>query len=271
VFATSFAPDLDACIALYYRTEEPAHQLQQAERFYQGVVAWCNRIRRPPTHLSFDWGGSEGKLGPFGKGNERLCRLGFRDLENFALAVCPRGARSILDADIDCGWFSDNATVVVRSTITNFTDPRFLECLGMSIATLRPEYGIGYYRLRRLGSNLYATGGRLDMGGPPEESEEELHLLREWADQGLEPAIWRRGILRDIYPWNILTPLQIDSAIGKTTVREWILQDSSRGSLRELANDVWLWEVPQSSAERVRDTLDRAGLLFHPNPSNTEE
>src|SRR5436309_3236870 len=72
-----------------------------------------------------------------------------------------------------------------------------------SVAALRPEYGIGYYRRRSLGSGLYATGLGLDSGGPPEESADEIHHCHQWGLDAMPRAVWRQGILRDVYPWNL--------------------------------------------------------------------
>jgi hypothetical protein len=264
MFATEFDPHLDACVGFYGLDSDR----EKARAYYDGTVSLCARL-----HLTLNTLGI-GRAGPrsvryksFREGDRRLKREGFQSVSDFTLAVCPsHDWAKLLDADLKCDWTIEGwALLITRSMLTNLNEPRFRDWLRASVVGLRPEYGIGYYRSRRLGSALYVIGGGFTFTGePPEESREAIRRCKAWSRHGLRKAIWRQGILRDVYPLHILTQPQLERPVGRVPLREWIRQEPARGSLSELVEGWWLWEVPNDSAPQVRQALMAAGALFQP-------
>jgi hypothetical protein len=270
VFTTEHYRGLDACVAFYGLDSNH----QRAQAFYDGALALCNRVNLSPTKLWVNRSGHKGEYTSFRLADLDLKEQGFESLEGFTLAVCPEGATAVmLEADLECDWAAEGwGLLVARSLLVNLDDFPLRDWLRESVSTLRPEYGIGYYRRRRLGSGLYAIGMGLSYPGePPEESVAEIRRRKAWGDHGMDEAVWRQGILRDVYPWHILTKPQLDRAIGSVPLRDWIQQDHSRGTLTELVEGWWLWELPSESAEPVRHALLEAGVLYQPPPEEPDE
>jgi hypothetical protein len=271
MFAIEFDPSRDACVGFYGLDTDH----DKARSYYEATVALCARLNLPLNTLGI------GRAGPgserytsFRVGDRRLKREGLQSVTDLTLAVCrSRDWARLLDADLQCDWTARGwALLIVRSVLTNLNEPRFRDWLRESVVALRPEYGIGYYRPRRLASAMYVIGMGWELvGQPPEESPEEMRRCGEWWDHGMRKTIWRQGILRDVYPLHILTKPQLDRLVGTIPLHEWIRQVPARGSLTELVEGWWLWDVPNDSAAQVRQALDKAGVLFQPPPEEPDE
>jgi hypothetical protein len=270
VFKPKSRAGLDACVGFYGLDGNR----DRARAFYEATLVLLNRLNEPPTTLVVRRGGRSNRATSFRVGDRRFKQEGFEPVNAFTLAVCPGDASALmLDADIECEWTEEGwALLVARSVLADFDNPSLREWLRASVAALRPEYGIGYYRPRRLASALYVIGmGFSFTGEPPQESREEIRRRKRWGSDGMEDAVWRQGILRDVYPLHILTKPQLDRPVGVLPLRDWIMQESARGSLTELVKGWWLWEVPNEGAEPVRQALQDAGALFQPPPEEPDD
>ena len=79
---------------------------------------------------------------------------------------------------------------------------------------------------------------------------------------GMAYEVYNRGQLRDVYPWNFLTSLQLNATIGGIRLREWIGELKLRGTLTELTREVTLWEVGAEQIPLIRVALDELGVIF---------
>ena len=122
---------------------------------------------------------------------------------------------------------------------------------------LRPEYGIGYNRLRREGPEWFAVGICHSQGVDDAvskvsgEAYEERLVISRWGD-AMDERLWRKGILRDVYPWNFLTRPQLSTRVGAEPLRRRVRQDARRGTLKEISGPIVLWEVRQTEIPQVR-------------------
>lgn len=79
-----------------------------------------------------------------------------------------------------------------------------------------------------------------------------------------KPAPFRHleGLLRDIYPINILTTPHLQREISGQKLRDWIENGAGRGYLQKIADHVSVWVLPPRNLPTVRNALARAGLLI---------
>ncbi|MBR8183477.1 hypothetical protein [Burkholderia ambifaria] len=75
-------------------------------------------------------------------------------------------------------------------------------------------------------------------------------------------ASYERAKLRMIYPLNVLNEGHLGIRIYDLSLREWIMSDSSRGSLKSLPNNMWLWTVNEINLAEVNNACGEAGILI---------
>src|SRR5262249_34024626 len=94
------------------------------------------------------------------------------------------------------------------------------------------------------------------------ENDDEAGRIAEWSLTGMPDQVYRKGILRDVYRWNFLTPPQLKRRIGKTTLERWTRADARRGTLGAFEGNMVLWEVNKRSIPGVRKALRQAGAIL---------
>jgi hypothetical protein len=75
-------------------------------------------------------------------------------------------------------------------------------------------------------------------------------------------ASYERVKLRMIYPLNVLNEEHLGIRINDLSLREWIISDSSRGSLKSIPNDMWLWAVNEMNLAEINNACGEAGILI---------
>ena len=107
---------------------------------------------------------------------------------------------------------------------------------------------------------MYATGISQGLGHTGDEYLEALDISF-WVD-AKNLQIWRQGLLRDIYPWNFVTPAHLERTIDGVTLEQWIGQKPDRGQLSVVESGVVLWKVPDVNLPEIRLALQRSGAIF---------
>ncbi len=129
------------------------------------------------------------------------------------------------------------------------------------LTRIRPGYGIGFFRRRGLGPSLYGVGlsyGQHAYSGP--EYEEGVAITR-WLSGGFSDAVFNNGLLRDVYPYNLLTDRQLERDIDGRSLRAWIRAGRTRGRLHECREGYTLWTVDPGRVEALRQQLIPSGAL----------
>jgi hypothetical protein len=125
-----------------------------------------------------------------------------------------------------------------------------------------------------LGPTLFAYDISYNAGTETEDYLREQKEMELWRDERTDLIVQKKlapfrhltGMLRDIYPMNVLTrPHHQRDMLGQP-LADWIAGDAHRGSLREVADQVWTWVVPEDDIPNVRDALQAAGLLISRPP-----
>jgi hypothetical protein len=255
-------------VIAFYGLNPKAHGLRDV---YESVLRWSDSVGDPPNRLGVHGLGFGGKMRDFSRTDSKLRKAGFESIESFDLesvSAAPEsssvaGTRGAADAAWEASVsLTFNYGYLACSTKVAKLDSSMRSIAESFIKHLRPSYGIGYYRERRLGPGYYAIGLAygLDTAGP--EYEEGLNIGR-WGDIACMKQLYREGLLRDIYPWNFLTEPHVRRRIGGQPLRSWIRSHPNRGRLQELDHNAALWTVSKSERTSVRRALWKAGLIFN--------
>lgn len=119
---------------------------------------------------------------------------------------------------------------------------------------LQLTYGIGYQRDFDLGPDLYAYGLVTGLEYGPEDMAEGDRIAA-WMHEQMDRNRHLTGLLRDVYPINVLSRPHVERPIAGQAFGQWIETAPDRGRLEPLANDAWLWTVPEERLLPVRTEI----------------
>jgi hypothetical protein len=241
----------------------------RAEACYRHLVEWFDSLGCHPDRSEVSGDGFSENVGVFDRFDNRLKRSGFEGVRGFSLyRLVPGGDIPGYDWSVNAEVYQQESYCIIgaRSSIAPIPGDSMLSIGRTLIRDLSPVYGIGFRREMSLGPSLYAMGGC--MGLQPWGAEKpEGDRIERWRTFGIEQRVYETGLLRDVYPWNLLTHLQLNQQIDGIPLGQWIEQDQNCGSLSVLVNNIWLWEVPEAQMRRVRLALGKAGIVFDARPT----
>lgn len=204
-------------------------------------------------------------IGTFKRGNAQLAQGAFAGVESLFLFCLEEGATVPVEhwkaeAGITptCCYLTAGGEITKGRGLDSFMDVmiQLVDCGD-------PAYGIGYDRPRYLGPQYYAIG--LNYGlRPTGPDRDEAWRIDAWGKTGLRENVYRKGLLRDVYEWNLLTAYQLSAPIAGRSLAEWLRSAAGRGQLVPMPRDAVLWQLDQGEIPGVREELARAGLLFNP-------
>src|SRR5262249_46565870 len=133
---------------------------------------------------------------------------------------------------------------------------------------------------------LYALGKvprMLQMFQPPEDEEDEededeplrdvfeevrrdpdesLEQIVQWGKMAMPKELYRKGLIRDIYPWNFLNKAQRSAPVEGATLEEWINADRSRGKIGPAPCDLSVWGIEPNRIDEIRPVLKQNKVIF---------
>ena len=112
------------------------------------------------------------------------------------------------------------------------------------------EYGFSYSFKLGTSPFSYAMGADNDLKNVMNISR-DIIKLKKWLK--VFPNI-KNGAIRDIYIDNFLNENALNRTINDISLKQWIMQSSSRGSLK-YCGKLYHWTLPATSIEFVRDEL----------------
>jgi len=257
----------DDCSALAFYGIRPSPKA--AEDFYHAMVEWFDRLGHPPDKGGVTAPGFGTQLGSFQRLNAKLAKKGFRKVTGVTLVATTPGAEYWeSDCYASACYMGDDdeltAYIVARSSVATLSATSLLPVAREVAQLLKPVYGIGYTRSHRLDAGFYAIGLNFDPGDLTAEELEEQEWIGTWGETLFEDQVYRKGILRDVYPWNFLTRSHLKKKVEGVPLEQWIRQNTRRGRLSEFGRGMHLWEVAEKHISAVRQTLLRAGLILEP-------
>jgi hypothetical protein len=133
-------------------------------------------------------------------------------------------------------------------------------------------YGHAFLRPISLGPVMYAYDLMYSVGveGANDVRRAEERQVNLWREERLDlvvqnkPAAFRHllGMLRDVFPMNVLTPAHVRHQVFGKTLAEWIMSSEVRGHLQEVSKEVWVWILPRRDLANVRLALKSCGMLI---------
>lgn len=243
----------------FYETEPVA------ARTLETVLGWLESRGVVPAKLGVTAPGFSSKMTSFESTYGRLLRRSFSGLKSFELTG-DGTSRDGSAAHANAGFVPDCCFVCASASAAPLPSGELMSLARELVQLLRPQYGIGFRRMRRLGPAAFALGlaYNLDAWGP---DLEEAKRINRWGDLDVRASAIGRSILRDVYPWNFLTDAHLSRSIGQLALDEWIRSSPERGSLLPVSNGIVLWEIADSQIPQVRSSLEAEGLLLSPHRS----
>lgn len=264
-------PAHDDCVALaFYGLDLDGQALAG---FYSDLIEWFNAVGCPPDKLSVDGSGFSGKPVGFARGNSRLSKRGFSSITSLCVfSMLPQGQIPCVDwkatasVSMETPPVSACFALAPMVSVATLENTHLARLVDSCLSRLRPAYGIGYHRLHAEGPQFYALGmnyaSTVEAAVPTGEAYEAALAISRWGDLAMVKEIYKRGLLRDVYPYNYLSRTHLVSWVGGQTLQAWISGAPCRGTLTRLDSGVTLWKVPASQIQSVREQLWGAGLIF---------
>lgn len=262
-----FSPEPIHSVLVFYGIKDDD---ARCERFFYSSVQWMGRMGGEPNRVGYlNPDAPDKNLHDFNEWLTQNRNLNFASVSAFELhRFQPTGnsgwADPLLSADFSRYEFSGiYAYRLARSTVTRLGLPAFDDADKEMLDILEPEYGIGYTMPVAFGPSSYAIG--IYVGRPDAYTEEggELALrINHWGVSGMANHVYRRGLLRGVYPRNYLAQVQLAQRVGEVALSEWIVQEPSRGTLVELGCRLKLWIVPEDNTDSIEKKLWDAGIIF---------
>ena len=256
-----------ACLALYGCEQRLTAQtwLGVAERYFQylGVCpTLCVVSLTSGQTRTFHWNAARLRVGSAAEVESLFCSS---DLP---------GNKDVLQWEAATSWVRPPHTSLptvffgYRQHVGTFSVG---DCMHLSrLATPHSSigYGIGYEHDGRMGPEAYAHGIEVRFEDLEIDGQEAKRMDLWWrecaAARDGAPSRFRHlsGMIRDVYPVSVLSPVHLAQKVGHRNFGEWIGAAASRGTLTRIGADNTLWAVPTVGIPGVRAELKAAGLII---------
>lgn len=188
----------------------------------------------------------------------RLVKTGFKGHESLELAaVMPGAVAPLYEYEMICSIHRGMVTFVASQSLVPPNRRSVIGLVREACGRLGGDYGYVYERKRTRGAALFPSG--IGMNG----LDDAAALADAFWGGSIGATIWAEGVLRDVFPLNVLTQPQLDRKLGAKTLLDWIRSDRRRGTIDPLDDQRWLWEVDPGERRTVRRPLWDAGILFN--------
>lgn len=229
------------------------------------VIEFFHAAGRPPSHLSVTGRGFGDKPLQFKRAWKRIQKAVVGDVLDVSMVSFNEGGDDhTIHWAVSCDIVSEPACFQLGAGLHTMPDagPQIVAFIRRALSKLRPAYGIGFYRERSRGPTYYGIGlgfGRTAFSGP--EYEESLATSR-WGYEGRTEAVYDHGILRDIYPYNLLSARYLERDVGGLSFGDWIRAEPMRGRLQAWTDEHALWTPAADHIDEIRGQLAHSGMLF---------
>jgi hypothetical protein len=260
----------EECSVLALYGFEPS--ADKTKGFIELVTSLFERSGLPPDKAAITGPGYSGKWIATKSASSVLAKNKFADVKSLTLTKLLPNAQIPTNDYVNEAELSNKdryAIITLRSSIIPLASDQFRSFLRTMTDSIKPQYGIGFTRNHRLGPPMYAIGicQGLGPGGyciPAEMSPEERlegERISRWVE-AMGMQIWKRGLLRDVYPINLLGHGQLKTPVGDLTLGQWIDADQGRGCLTTISDTLVLWEVEKQRLANVSAALRNSGVVF---------
>jgi hypothetical protein len=153
-----------------------------------------------------------------------------------------------------------------EGTLAHFDQASYLLAIDNMTRSVAPEYGFGFERASSMGPMLYSVGVPSTVGANDEEwaaVHRDTPAIVRWSNDvgNGKSNRFRRGLMRDVYPLNILSDKHLSNAIDGQTLKDWITT-GGRGILRPMSGSMFSWQLSSDELPKCRDACIEACLVI---------
>ena len=256
-----------ACLALYGCEERLTAQtwLGVAERYFQylGVSpTLCVVSFTSGRTRNLNWHLARGRLGSAA------------DVETLFCAADLPTNKDVLQWEAATSWIRPAHTSLptvffgYRQHLGPFSVRDCLHLTRLATSHSSIGYGIGYEHDGRMGPEAYAHGLEVRFEDFDIDARESRRMEMWWrecsAPQPGESSRFRHlaGMIRDVYPVSVLSPVHLAQKVGPRNLGEWIGAAAGRGTLTQIGAGNSLWSIPPVAIPAARAELKAAGLII---------
>jgi hypothetical protein len=256
--------DMCNCIALY--DYDPS--TVRLKEWFIFMEKWAIEIQQPWESAGL---GESIRLMFFKSAKRKLEKADFKNFYRITLLggveepgtnVDWKTTSSLPNKETDC--FYRTSYLCFSDYLVPFSKERIRDLLKQLLEFADFKYGICYQRPFQQGPRSYATGA-IEYSDKMPVTEYEEDQISSWMFK-YSSKHYRTGLLRDIYPFNILVDIHLKEKVGSQTLDQWINSDPMHGTLEKITNTHWLWSIGNEHITKAQETLQDAGLLLSYNP-----
>ncbi len=244
------------------------------ESWYNEAIVWMENLGSRPRTLSFVGveGFKDGESYDFDKADRKIRGRGFAGISSVMIEASP--LQKIYIAGLTDQW-KLHISASLRSMLQEcgesclvwaweqekkpFSREEFLNAVDFAKRWRLIDYAFFFQDFSRsfpateaarsaFSEKLIRKHGMLSSTGYPTKKVYET---------GKHPI----DFLREIYPYQILSPVHLSYQVGSQTLREWIDSSEAHGTLEKFTEQRWLWTIPKTQLAAVRATLAKNNLL----------
>jgi hypothetical protein len=140
---------------------------------------------------------------------------------------------------------------------------------------LMPQYGFGFYREYGFGPDYFAIGHVFNTTARDMDPADWNRIGAWAAERAGDPAThprrhrYLKGLVLDVFPMNVLTNVHLETDVRGIPLKTWIAQTTGPGSLLQIGEDCFAWNVPLTRTVEISERLDEAGLVIAKPPRRT--
>lgn len=230
------------------------------------MVAFFRAADNPLSHVEVDGRGFGKRPLQLRRAWKRLDKAAAEDIERVdGLAFLDGGESTVSDWAVTCSINPGNAYVQIGAHLNVMPDAeqQIVAFVRRALDGIRPAYGIGFVRERVWGPILYGVGISYGLEFLLSEAEAaEAAAISHWGHTGKRERVYARGIVRDIYPYNLLSACHLERDVDGRPLLAWIADDNGRGQLESWSHGCVMWTVEAEQIPVVREALTGTGILY---------
>ena len=205
------------------------------------------------------------KVKTFKYGKKFIEKRGFDNLRSLTIqSDCPQEIPDSIERDASASIGISN-----RSYMTFYVNERTLKLdqvekiVSVLAEIAQPKYGFVHQRDYQKGPVFYTWGIIVGLDSEKPEEKEERQRITKWNHQyQLSRGQYRTGLLREIYPLNLLSQTHLIEPVYETTLESWIKSSPDHGDLKPLTQNLWSWWVPEDKIQIVTQSLKNSGIII---------
>ncbi len=237
------------------------------ELWYEEAIKWIKSFGASPQSFSaFGISGfQEAKGYSFTCADKKLRKRGFRDIEAIYIYSSPP-VKEIFQFDhhIECSIINSSINYGFSSmvwvweepydSLDPFISPVYLDFLKKSKFI---DYAFFTQSNSKVDPITWASLSAVDIIEKAGSIQVNGKLTKQIKEEGRHVI----DFLKEIYPYQILSPIHLSYCIGDLTLEDWIKSSDSHGTLSKFSQDRWLWEISEEQLPAVRQALIENNLL----------